>query len=84
MKEVSEEKENFILLSKADLLTQEQRDTWAEYFTEQGIRVAFWSAFYENERLKKEVCLHVTLNLRCVLVTYPFQLFYYNTWVGKS
>lgn len=56
MKEVSEEKENFILLSKADLLTQEQRDAWAEYFTQQGIRVAFWSAFAETERIKQEVC----------------------------
>ena len=44
-----------ILISKADLLTQAQREQWASYFSQQGIRVAFWSAVSEEERLAKKV-----------------------------
>ncbi|XP_072174927.1 large subunit GTPase 1 homolog [Diadema setosum] len=54
VKEVSENKENVILISKADLLTSTQRQAWADYFSEQGIRVAFWSAVMETERLEKK------------------------------
>ncbi|XP_071496171.1 large subunit GTPase 1 homolog [Diadema antillarum] len=54
VKEVSENKENVILISKADLLTSTQRQAWADYFSHQGIRVAFWSAVMETERLEKK------------------------------
>ncbi|XP_071502821.1 large subunit GTPase 1 homolog [Diadema antillarum] len=63
VKEVSENKENVILISKADLLTSTQRQAWADYFSQQGIRVAFWSAVMETERLEKkeaEVTVNVT------------------------
>lgn len=43
-KEVSEHKLNVILINKADFLTDEQRQIWAEYFTSKSVRVAFYSA----------------------------------------
>ena len=45
-------KENMILISKADLLTPTQRKLWAEYFSQHGVKVAFWSANAEMERIK--------------------------------
>eukprot|EP00057_Strongylocentrotus_purpuratus_P020683 XP_011675157.1 PREDICTED: large subunit GTPase 1 homolog [Strongylocentrotus purpuratus] len=54
VKEVSSNKENIVLISKADLLTQAQREKWAEYFAKQSIRVAFWSAVTEAERLEEK------------------------------
>ncbi|XP_063965874.1 large subunit GTPase 1 homolog [Lytechinus pictus] len=54
VKEVSSDKENIILISKADLLTQAQREKWGKYFSQQGIRVAFWSAVRETERIEEK------------------------------
>lgn len=47
--EVDPEKRNLLLVNKADLMTLEQRQRWADWFEEQGIRFAFYSA-----RLAKE------------------------------
>jgi hypothetical protein len=47
--EVDPEKRNLLLVNKADLMTLEQRRSWAEWFEGQGIRFAFYSA-----RLAKE------------------------------
>jgi large subunit GTPase 1 len=44
VKEVSAEKVNLLLLSKADLLSQQQRLSWSQYFSERGVTAAFWSA----------------------------------------
>ena len=44
VKEVSQSKINMILINKADFLTEVQRKTWAQYFSENKIRVAFFSA----------------------------------------
>lgn len=54
VKEVSEHKENMVLVNKADLLTREQRRVWAKYFQKEGLRAVFWSALAENERLDAE------------------------------
>uniref|UniRef100_W5MC05 Large subunit GTPase 1 homolog n=1 Tax=Lepisosteus oculatus TaxID=7918 RepID=W5MC05_LEPOC len=54
VKEVSGEKENMLLINKADLLTREQRSAWARYFERQGIRAVFWSALAEGARLDAE------------------------------
>ncbi|KAJ8277183.1 hypothetical protein GJAV_G00072320 [Gymnothorax javanicus] len=54
VKEVSPQKENMLLLNKADLLTRDQRRAWAQHFEREGIRVAFWSALTENARLEAE------------------------------
>ncbi|MBW0504236.1 hypothetical protein O181_043951 [Austropuccinia psidii MF-1] len=37
-------KTNLLLINKADLLTENQRSLWAEYFDSQNIRFAFFSA----------------------------------------
>ncbi|XP_032081214.1 large subunit GTPase 1 homolog isoform X2 [Thamnophis elegans] len=50
-KELSPEKENLILLNKAELLGEEQRSAWARFFQREGVRVVFWSALAEGSRL---------------------------------
>ncbi|XP_025032079.1 large subunit GTPase 1 homolog [Python bivittatus] len=50
-KEISPEKENLILLNKADLLGEQQRSAWAQFFEKEGVRVVFWSALAEGKRL---------------------------------
>lgn len=52
VKEVSDEKMNLILVNKADFLTEEQRKYWAQYFTNEGMRVVFFSALDAKEDLK--------------------------------
>ncbi|KAJ8374324.1 hypothetical protein SKAU_G00049040 [Synaphobranchus kaupii] len=54
VKEVSQHKENMLLVNKADLLTREQREIWARHFEREGIRTVFWSALAENARLEAE------------------------------
>lgn len=54
VKEVNPHKMNMILVNKSDLLTDKQRQYWAEYFDEQGIRTAFFSAALAAEDIKKE------------------------------
>ncbi|KAM7409527.1 hypothetical protein PAMA_001149 [Pampus argenteus] len=51
VKEVSENKVNMLLVNKADLLTREQRRAWARHFQKEGLRVVFWSALAESNRL---------------------------------
>ncbi|NXP38009.1 LSG1 GTPase, partial [Leiothrix lutea] len=51
VKEVSNDKENMILINKADLLSEEQRSAWAQFFEKEGVKVVFWSALAECERL---------------------------------
>ncbi|XP_073482448.1 large subunit GTPase 1 homolog [Aquarana catesbeiana] len=55
VKEISPHKENIILINKADLLTTEQRQAWATYFEKEGIKVVFWSALVEAQRLTEVV-----------------------------
>ncbi|KFV88571.1 Large subunit GTPase 1, partial [Struthio camelus australis] len=51
VKEVSSNKENVILINKADLLSEEQRAAWARFFEKEGVKVVFWSALAECKRL---------------------------------
>jgi large subunit GTPase 1 len=44
VKEVDKRKRNLLLVNKADMMTLEQRETWASYFEEQGINYKFFSA----------------------------------------
>uniref|UniRef100_A0A8V0YNU0 Large subunit GTPase 1 homolog n=1 Tax=Gallus gallus TaxID=9031 RepID=A0A8V0YNU0_CHICK len=55
VKEVSNDKENMILINKADLLSEEQRAAWAQFFEKEGVKVVFWSALAECRRLSGEV-----------------------------
>ncbi|XP_068137256.1 large subunit GTPase 1 homolog [Hyperolius riggenbachi] len=54
VKELSPHKENIILINKADLLTSEQRQAWATYFEKEQIKVVFWSALAEQQRLTED------------------------------
>lgn len=54
VKEVSTNKMNMLLVNKADLLTREQRRSWARYFEKEGLRAVFWSALAEGNRLDAE------------------------------
>ncbi|XP_066097166.1 large subunit GTPase 1 homolog [Saccopteryx bilineata] len=47
VKEIDDDKENVILLNKADLLTSEQRSAWATHFEKENVKVIFWSALAE-------------------------------------
>lgn len=49
VKEVDENKQNLLLLNKADFLTEGQRIAWADYFDKQNIHVAFFSAVEASE-----------------------------------
>lgn len=48
VKEVDGNKENVLLINKADFLTEEQRRAWTKYFTEENLRVIFYSAIATN------------------------------------
>uniref|UniRef100_A0A8C8ALS6 Large subunit GTPase 1 homolog n=1 Tax=Otus sunia TaxID=257818 RepID=A0A8C8ALS6_9STRI len=54
VKEVGNDKENMILINKADLLSEEQRAAWAQFFEKEGVKVVFWSALAECRRLSGE------------------------------
>uniref|UniRef100_A0A8D1DCI1 Large subunit GTPase 1 homolog n=1 Tax=Sus scrofa TaxID=9823 RepID=A0A8D1DCI1_PIG len=47
VKSLNDNKENVILINKADLLTAEQRSAWAEFFEKENVKVIFWSALAE-------------------------------------
>lgn len=51
MKTIDDNKENVILVNKADLLTIEQRSAWAEFFEKENVKVIFWSALAEAIQL---------------------------------
>ncbi|TFK00923.1 UDP-GlcNAc:betaGal beta-1,3-N-acetylglucosaminyltransferase 9 [Platysternon megacephalum] len=55
VKEMSSDKENIVLLNKADLLSREQRVAWAQFFEREGVKVVFWSALAEGMRLSAEL-----------------------------
>jgi large subunit GTPase 1 len=49
VKYVNPRKENLLLVNKADMLTLEQRQTWADYFEAAGISYKFFSASLAKE-----------------------------------
>ena len=53
VKEISTLKQNLVLINKADFLTLEQRKTWAEYFTKEGLNFAFFSAIAGEDSNEK-------------------------------
>lgn len=50
VKEVDERKNNLLLVNKADMMTLEQRQAWANYFVSAGINYKFFSAELAKER----------------------------------
>uniref|UniRef100_T1J4B8 Large subunit GTPase 1 homolog n=1 Tax=Strigamia maritima TaxID=126957 RepID=T1J4B8_STRMM len=49
LQEVDPSKRSTVLINKSDLLTETQRQTWADYFEQQGIKCAFFSALLQLE-----------------------------------
>ena len=49
VKEVDPKKNNLLLVNKADMMTFEQRQAWADYFNEAGINYKFFSAELAKE-----------------------------------
>ncbi|KIX96882.1 uncharacterized protein Z520_07602 [Fonsecaea multimorphosa CBS 102226] len=49
VKEVDAKKRNLLLVNKADMMTEEQRRAWADYFQNQGINYKFFSAHLAKE-----------------------------------
>ncbi|KAI8979393.1 hypothetical protein BDF20DRAFT_869260 [Mycotypha africana] len=54
VKEVDAEKENLLLINKADFLNIEQRKKWADYFDERGIKYTFFSAALAAKKMQEE------------------------------
>ncbi|CAG9767545.1 unnamed protein product [Ceutorhynchus assimilis] len=54
VKEVSQNKTNLILVNKADFLTEAQRQYWAEYFQNLGLKAVFYSAMEQSEKTIEE------------------------------
>jgi len=50
VKEVSQLKNNLMLINKSDFLSDEQRNKWADYLTKENINFAFYSAIAEEDR----------------------------------
>ncbi|KAL8866109.1 MAG: hypothetical protein Q9174_006487, partial [Haloplaca sp. 1 TL-2023] len=50
VKEVDSKKNNLLLVNKADMMTLEQREAWADYFEEAGINYKFFSASLAKAR----------------------------------
>jgi large subunit GTPase 1 len=49
VKEVDPQKNNLLLVNKADMMTLEQRQAWADYFVEAGVKYKFFSAELAKE-----------------------------------
>lgn len=54
-KEISDGKENVLLLNKSDYLTAEQRKHWANYFGQLGVKALFFSALDETNDYKMQL-----------------------------
>ena len=52
VKEVDKRKNNLLLVNKADMMTEEQRQVWANYFIEKGINYKFFSAHLAKELIE--------------------------------
>ncbi|XP_055333544.1 large subunit GTPase 1 homolog [Paramacrobiotus metropolitanus] len=60
--EINTGKEHFILINKGDLLSDVQRQTWADYFNQAGLKAAFFSALQASDA-NVEVVLFVAPTL---------------------
>jgi large subunit GTPase 1 len=52
VKDVDPNKRNLLLVNKADMMTEEQRRSWADYFQAQGINYKFFSAQLAKEMIE--------------------------------
>ena len=49
VKEINPNKDNLLLVNKSDFLTEAQREMWAKYFREVGMKAVFFSALSGEE-----------------------------------
>lgn len=54
VKEIDPRKRNLLLVNKADLMTENQRRSWAHYFRENDIRFSFFSAALAKEEIERQ------------------------------
>lgn len=54
IKEVNSNKDCILLINKADMLSQEMRISWSEYFKSKGIKFLFFSAMWEDEKIDSD------------------------------
>ena len=55
IKEVSKEKEFFLLINKSDYLPVEMREEWSSYFKGRKINHIFFSALIEQDKIQAEL-----------------------------
>jgi len=51
LKKLDSDKQNILLLNKADLLSDAQRELWAQYFQKNNVPFLFFSAKFEQEKI---------------------------------
>lgn len=79
MKTIDDNKENVILVNKADLLTIEQRSAWAEFFEKENVKVIFWSALAEAIQLMANSKVtgdfsgwKISVSVKCALFVFSY------------
>ncbi|KNG90998.1 putative ribosome biogenesis GTPase Lsg1 [Aspergillus nomiae NRRL 13137] len=55
VKEIDPKKENLLLVNKADMLTEKQREAWADYFDRNNISFRFFSAQLAKEKIEAQL-----------------------------
>ncbi|GMG03167.1 unnamed protein product [Aspergillus oryzae] len=55
VKEIDPKKENLLLVNKADMLTEKQREAWADYFDRNNISFRFFSAQLAKEKIDAQL-----------------------------
>lgn len=55
VKEIDPRKKNLLLVNKADMLTDKQREAWADYFEKNNINFRFFSAHLAKEKIEAEL-----------------------------
>lgn len=55
VKEVDPKKRNLLLVNKADMMSEKQRQAWAEYFAAKGISYKFFSAHLAKEQNEAQI-----------------------------
>ncbi|KAI5291204.1 hypothetical protein KEM54_005893 [Ascosphaera aggregata] len=62
VREVDPKKKTLLLVNKADMMTEYQRQVWANYFEEKDIAYSFFSAQLAKERLEAQIEDHDELD----------------------
>lgn len=63
IKSISKDKDNVLLVNKADLMSKSVRLSWAKYFKENNINYVFFSALKEKEKIEEMESIEVNVNV---------------------